>query len=83
MRNVITMSLVVRRRTIKVRVHYTADGIKTTSGIVMTKKNTKRNETKRNETKTEDKTRILREGLFFFPKNEDSSIPRKMIPIPP
>ena len=71
MRNVITLSLVVRRRTIKVQVHCAADGIKTTSGKVMTKKN-ERNETKRNETKTEDKTRILREGLFF---------PRRRIPL--
>ena len=69
MRNVITLSLVVRRRTIKVQVHCAADGIKTTSGKVMTKKT---NETKRNETKTEDKTRILREGLFF---------PRRRIPL--
>ena len=70
MRNVITLSLVVRRRTIKVQVHCAADGIKTTRGKVMTKKKT--NETKRNETKTEDKTRILREGLFF---------PRRRIPL--
>ena len=82
MRNVITLSLVVRRRTIKVQVHCAADGIKTTSGKVMTKKK----RTKRNETKRKLKTKRVfwgkgcfsQEGGFLHPKKDDSHTPQKV-----